>query len=350
MLVFFEPVKNIRMKRILAVLGALVVAVVMVLMFLFSYPEPAVDPQWMLESAEEIPAGALTVRYSGTSTLLFSDGDTSWMVDGWFTRPAPLTLLFGEVAPDMQAIDYGLARNEVESLAAVIPVHSHFDHAMDTPEVAKRTGAMVYGSEATANIARGWGLPEEQMTLFQNWSPVQLGEFVITPIESKHFQFPSAEMVETLLTDSAISQPLVPPVSAFDYKLGKAYVLHVRHPLGTFLVVGSAGFVPGQLEGVDVDAIFLGVGGLETQSPQYREEYWSEVVQATTPQRIFPIHWDSLTASIEKPFAAEVRITDLLLKNRDALLQYLKEKEAAHPEASFQTLPRFEEVVLFSPL
>ena len=35
----------------------------------------------------------------------------------------------------------GLARNEVTTLAAVIPVHSHYDHAMDAPEVARRTGA-----------------------------------------------------------------------------------------------------------------------------------------------------------------------------------------------------------------
>ena len=70
------------------------------------------------------------------------------------------------------------------------------------------------------------------------------------------------DMVATLITDSEIPEPLVPPASAFDYKLGKAYVLHIEHPRGNAMLVGSAGFVPGLLEGLDVDVLFLGVGGL----------------------------------------------------------------------------------------
>ena len=67
---------------------------------------------------------------------------------------------------------------------------------MDAPEVARRTGAMLMGSEATANIGRGWGLPEEQIQVLSHRVPVQLGAFVITPIESRHFQFPDPAMRE----------------------------------------------------------------------------------------------------------------------------------------------------------
>jgi L-ascorbate metabolism protein UlaG (beta-lactamase superfamily) len=116
---------------------------------------------------ETIPDGAVTVRFSGTSTLLFSDGETRWMVDRWFSRPGPLRLLLGKIGPDLQAIDCGLAANDVLELDAVLPVHSHYDHAMDAPAVAGRTGALLLGS----------------------------------PL---------------------ISEPLVPPVSVFDYRLGKA--------------------------------------------------------------------------------------------------------------------------------
>ena len=48
-------------------------------------------------------------------------------------------------------------------VAAVIPLHAHYDHAMDAPEVARRTGALLLGSESSANVARGWGLPERQI-------------------------------------------------------------------------------------------------------------------------------------------------------------------------------------------
>ena len=54
-----------------------------------------------------------------------------------FTRPGPLQTLLGKIEPDEEAINRGLQLNEVSELAAVIPVHSHYDHAMDAPEVAR---------------------------------------------------------------------------------------------------------------------------------------------------------------------------------------------------------------------
>ncbi len=110
---------------------------------------------------------------------------------------------------------------------------------MDAPEVAKRTGALLLGSESTANIGRGWGLPETQIRVVTDREPIQLGRFTVTPIESRHFQFPDPAMAERALGDPEIEVPLTPPVSAFDYKVGKAYVLHVAHPKGTWLIVGN---------------------------------------------------------------------------------------------------------------
>jgi L-ascorbate metabolism protein UlaG (beta-lactamase superfamily) len=315
--------------------------------YLLGYPPAPVDPAWEVEPAESIPEGALTVRYAGTATLLFSDGETHWMTDGWFSRPGPLTTLFGEIAPDLDNISFGMEAMGVGELAAVIPVHSHYDHAMDTPEVARRTGATVHGSEATANICRGWGLSESQIAVMEDGAAFQLGDFVITPIVSRHFQFPDPDMVATLLTDSEIPEPLVPPVSAFDYKLGEAWVLHVAHPKGSFLIVGSAGFIPGLLAGMDVDVIFLGAGGVGSQTADYREQFWAETVGQTRPERIFLIHWDSLTGPLDGPMTGEVRIAGFLSAGAEDARQFWVDKAAADPDTPLLTLPRFQPFVLF---
>ncbi len=328
-------------------LAALLIFAVGSLFYLFGYPAPPVDPAWELPAAQQIPEGAVTVRYSGTATLLFSDGETSWMTDGWFTRPGPLTTLLGKIEPDMDAITFGLQRNEVDTLAAVFPMHSHYDHAMDTPEVARRTGAMVLGSQATANIARGWGLPESQIRVVSDGEKIQLGKFTLTPIESLHFQFPDPELVARILTDSAIPEPLKPPVSAFDYKLGKAYMLHVSHPKGSFLIIGSANVITGQLADMEVDVVFLGAGGLGSQTHAYRERYWQETAAMLSPSRVIPIHWDSLTGPLDGPFTGEVRIADFISGGTELTLEFLQAKQAANPAMSFQTLPRFSPVVLF---
>ncbi len=336
------------LRLVLSALGVVVLVFVGLAAYLLNtYETPAVDPAWAVEGAQSVPPGAVSVRYSGTSTLVFSDGATTWMTDGWFTRPGPLALFLSTIEPDLAAIERGLASNGVERAAAVFPVHSHYDHAMDAPEVALRTGAVLLGSESTANIGRGWGLSEAQIRVVRDREAIQLGDFTLTPIESRHFEFPDPVMRERALGTPDITEPLVPPVDAFAYRVGIAYVLHVAHPRGSFAVVGSAGFVEGGLEGLEADVVFLGTGGLGSQTGEYRERYWRETVGRLQPKRVVPIHWDSLTGPMEGPFTGPVRAAAFLAEGSEKTLEFLKAKAAASPELVFSTLPRFDPVVLF---
>ena len=315
--------------------------------FLGTYEAPPVSPAWAVRGSDSIPKGSVTVRFTGTSTLLFSDGETSWMVDGWFSRFGPLAILGGKIGPDLDAIDRGLARNEVDQLAVIVPVHSHFDHAMDAPEVARRTGAILLGSESTANIGRGWGLAEDQIRVAIDRQPVQFGQFTLTLIETNHFEFPDPALREQALSSPEITQPLVPPVGAFDYRVGQPYAIHVRHPKGTWLIQASAGFRPGGLDGFAADIVFLGVGGLGTQTLEYREAYWRETVTPTGARHVIPIHWDSLTGPIEGEFTGEVRAAAFLSHGVDFTRAFLEGRLAKDATLRMTTLPRYEEVVLF---
>ena len=336
------------LRRAAIAAGVVGLALVAAAFYLLStYDAPPVDPAWQLAPSAQIPAGAVAVRWTGTVTLVFSDGETTWMTDGWFSRPGPLAALGGKIAPDVGAIERGLARNGVTKLAAVFPVHSHYDHAMDAPEVARRTGALLIGSESTANIGRGWGLPERQIRVVRDREAISLGSFTITPIASRHFEFPDRRVRERALGDPDITEPLVPPAGMFAYKVGVAWVLHVSHPKGTFLIVGSAGYLEGALEGYAADSVFLGIGGLGSQTDAYREAYWRETVDRTHPRRIIPVHWDSLTAPTEGPFRGPLRAEGILSRGGDRTLEFLRAKQAANPGLVFQTLPRYEPVVLY---
>jgi hypothetical protein len=127
---------------------------------------------------------------------------------------------------------------------------------MDAPEVARRTGALLVGSESTANIGRGRGLPEDQIRVVRDGDLMRFGNFEVVIHETRHFEFPDPAVRERALGDPEITTPLIPPVGAFEYKVGTPLAVEVRHPRGSLLVQGSAGFIPEGLADADVDIEF----------------------------------------------------------------------------------------------
>src|SRR6202789_2146100 len=128
----------------------------------------------------------LTVTWLGVSTLLIDDGSSALMTDGFFSRPGLGRVGVGKVAPSPARVDGCLARVGVTRLAAVVPVHTHFDHALDSALVADRTGAQLVGGESAANVGRGHGLAAERLVIADSDTPIRLGAFDITLVKSRH--------------------------------------------------------------------------------------------------------------------------------------------------------------------
>jgi L-ascorbate metabolism protein UlaG (beta-lactamase superfamily) len=262
------------------------------------------------------------VRFAGVTTLVFDDGETAWMTDGFFSRPGKLETFTRPIAPDDAAITAQLKRLGVTRLAAVVPVHSHYDHAMDSPLVAQRTGAMLIGSASTLHLGRGLGLVEDRMHLVQPDDVVVLGKFKLHFIAGRHSPTPYSDGVAV----ENIEAPLVPPARATAWREGQVWSLLVEHASGRrFLVQGSAGFVPGALAGYKVDTVFLGVGTLGKKDEAYRASYWNEVVKATGARRVIPIHWDDFWLPLDQPLQA----MPLLLDDFDVVMADLTQRGAA---------------------
>lgn len=243
------------------------------------------------------PAPALQVKFLGVATVLLDDGETVLMTDGFFSRPDKLTAFLGKVEPDVPGIARGLQRAQLKGrLAAVIPLHSHYDHAMDAPEVARLTGATLLGSSSTLNVGRGWNLPEVQMREARLGEPMRFGRFTVTLYPAVH--------TPTGFTGGEITAPLRPPARATEYLEGQSYAMHVEHDGRTLLITGTAGYVPDALKGVRAEVVMLGIGALGPRSDAQREGYWREVVAATGARRVLPIHWDDFWLPSDQPVKA----------------------------------------------
>lgn len=243
--------------------------------------------------ADETGESRVSVSWLGISTLLFDDGDTQIITDATFSRPElHRILLFRPLESDYAAINRGLDEHRIVRLAAIVPVHSHFDHAMDAGHVANRTDAVILGSESTSNIARGSGVPVDQYQTLKSGEPRFFGDFTVTLIESQHVaQLPNGQPIFS----GVITRPLEQPAPVSAWHSGTAYSVLIAHPAGTTLVQGSAGFVPGRLADVSADVVFLSIAGLATHGRAYAEEYWREIVLATGAQRVYPIHFEDFT-------------------------------------------------------
>ena len=263
------------------------------------------------------PGADLAVTFFGVSTLLFEDGETSLLIDGFFSRPGRVETLAGRIEPDRPGVARALEAAGIHRLAALFVVHSHYDHAMDAAEVARRTGAVVVGSESTAQVARGDRLAEAQIRVVRPGEAMDFGRFHVTMLRSRHFPHGMAM--------GEISEPLHPPARATAYREGGSYSVLVEHPLGRVLVQGSAGFEPGALRDVRADLVWLGIGGLGTRDREYMEAYWRETVESVAAKRVIPIHWDDFT----RPFAEPLQPMPRLLDDFEASLRFLRERAAA---------------------
>jgi L-ascorbate metabolism protein UlaG (beta-lactamase superfamily) len=244
------------------------------------------------------PESPLRVTWAGVTTLLVDDGLSALLTDGFFSRPPLLTAGLRRLEPSLPRIDGCLSRLGIARLDAVLPVHTHFDHAMDSAVVAERTGAKLVGGTSAAQIGRGHGLATDRIVVATPGEALHLGAFDVTLFESEHCppdRFPGT-----------ITEPVVPPVKASAYKCGEAWsiLLHHRVTDRRMLIVGSAGAVPGALTGQRADVVYLGIGQLGLQSEQYLVDYWTETVRTVGARRVVLIHWDDFFRPLHKPLRA----------------------------------------------
>lgn len=240
------------------------------------------------------------VTFLGNSTILLSDGSTHLLVDGFFSRPHAVQVALDNIGPDMCIIRRQLELAGIRNLHALLVGHSHYDHALDAPEVAAETGAVVVGSESYAYIhARAEPTVRKRLIIVpQKGKAVPFGEFVVTFRFSKHIRphLPLQGQMQGPITADVGSS-----ARATDYDCGDVFALHIKHRQhGSIAITTTADARKGQFHGLKADVVMPAVG-LLVKEPRWKQEfYWRETVEKLCPSTIIPVHWDNFTRKLDE--------------------------------------------------
>lgn len=340
---FDREALNTLARRIAIGFASLVILVFVVVAALWGDRPQLDEIDWQPYPVYESRADAVTVTWLGVATLLFDDGNTQILIDGFFSRPSVADILFSaKVQSNAAHINRVLDEYRMRRLAAIIPVHSHFDHAMDVGAIANRSSASIIGSASTANIARGSSVPEDQIVIAENNQRYEFGEFSVRVIPSNHAPIGWGGSVPYA---GSIDEPLTVPSPVSRYREGQSYSIVVAHPQGTTVVQGSAGFLPGALDDVVADVVMLGVFGLENLGRKYTEQFWLSLVTSTGAKRVVPIHFDDYT----RPFG-NIELGPRFIDNFVDSALWLDEIRETWDNDVRLHLPKFgEKLVLYPP-
>ena len=242
----------------------------------------------------------LRLTHFGAAGWSLSDGVTTVLLDPYFSRvrfknrpygaPDAATVP-GDSRPvvdyteapthDIETVDRNVARADYVLLS-----HSHFNHAMDMPHIALKTGAMVIGTESTANIARAGGVPEAKIITVRGGEDFQFGQLSIKVIPSLH----SALSGKHYWSSGTIPRDVKTPLRLKDYLEGGMLAYMVRIGGWQLLLFGGMNYIEREIAGLRPDVALIAAAGPRREI----HDYTGRLLRALgRPRIVIATHWDN---------------------------------------------------------
>lgn len=238
----------------------------------------------------QLPDG-LEVEWLGVSGYRLSYQGHSLLVDPYLTRVPLGTLLRREPAiPDPRLIDRFLG--DAPNPVGVLVGHTHWDHAVDAPAVARRFGCKAYGSSSLVSLMRLHGL-EQQAVAVEPRRRYELGPFTAQFFPSLHSKLVLGLAVPF---DGELTCDHLDALSPAAYRCGQVYGIKIEVAGISFYHQGSANLLDDEVPVGGVDYFLAGVAGRG-----FTRDYWRRILTRLQPQTIVPTHYDDFFRPLDAP-------------------------------------------------
>jgi L-ascorbate metabolism protein UlaG (beta-lactamase superfamily) len=235
-------------------------------------------------------AEAVRVRWLGTAGHVIETATATLLVDPFLTRPSLLRTATTRLVPDEDAI----SRHVPNRVDAVVCGHSHYDHLLDAPRIAMRTGAKIIGSASTCSFARAAGVAEDKLVAIgPDGGTAIVGDVEVRFVPSKHGRIAFGRVP----FPGEVPAPPRLPARMHHYKMGGAYGIFVKDRTSGVSLYhnGSADLVDAALDGLAADVLLVGLAGR-----QGTRDYLARLVRALSPRVVVPTHHDAFFAPLER--------------------------------------------------
>lgn len=266
-------------------------------------------------------ADAVRITWLGTAGFAIEYGGHVLLTDPYLTRASLQRCLLAPLRADE-----GLARRLVPRADAIILSHTHFDHALDTPLIARLTGARVFGSRSALHLCRSHDIPDAQLECVEPAAGAAPHEADVGPF---HLRFwPSAHsafLFGRVPFPGEIADCTDVPLRAEGYRCGAVFGVEIAVGGRRLFHVGSAELVERHWQVGAIDLALTCVAGW-TSSDRYPER----LLAALSPGAVLLHHWDNFLRGVDAGAHAlpAIRMPDLV----DRL-------HAAAPDLRVGTLP-----------
>jgi L-ascorbate metabolism protein UlaG (beta-lactamase superfamily) len=235
------------------------------------------------------------VRWLGTAGFEISAGGTSILIDPYITRARLADCVLRPLASDLAEIARVTPRAD-----AIIVGHTHFDHALDVPTIAMRTGATVFGSRSAVALCRASRVPETRLVNVEREPgqppfTAEVGPFKLRFAASAHSRF----LLGRVPFPGEIQDCDHVPLRTEKYRCGAVFRVEIEVMGRTIVHLGSAELVERVAPPKDVDLLLLCVAGWQSS-----DHFPERVARALDPRAVLLSHWDNFFTPLDTPVRA----------------------------------------------